>query len=162
MAWVPGSRSKFGNWTTVPSLYSWNIAECDVKPQTTNHPVMQHPGKFKLFIRTVNTVHFHSCHRKKLRAWNYFYPESAVQVLEPVFQSPSSSWSFTLSGNPADWGQRKVSHQDEGVIKNIWYAKGNLFCVKMAFSCKNRRRCAQKCIWRTLWHSNRDILRNVT
>ena len=35
MAWVPGSRSKFGNWTSVPSLYSWNIAECDVKPQTT-------------------------------------------------------------------------------------------------------------------------------
>ena len=36
MAWVPGSRSKFGNWTSVPSLYSWNIAECDVKPQSTN------------------------------------------------------------------------------------------------------------------------------
>ena len=34
--WVPGSRSKFGNWTTVPSPYSWNIAECDVKPQPTN------------------------------------------------------------------------------------------------------------------------------
>ena len=33
---VPGSRSKFGNWTTVPSLYSWNITECDVKPQPTN------------------------------------------------------------------------------------------------------------------------------
>ena len=33
---MPGSRSKFGNWTTVPSLYSWNIAECDVKPQATN------------------------------------------------------------------------------------------------------------------------------
>ena len=36
--WVPGSRSKFGNWTTVPSLYSWNIAECDIKPQPTNQP----------------------------------------------------------------------------------------------------------------------------
>ena len=35
MAWVPGSRSKFGNWTSVPSLYSWNIAEYDVKPQST-------------------------------------------------------------------------------------------------------------------------------
>ena len=35
MAWVPGSRSKFGNWSSVPSLYSWNIAECDVKPQST-------------------------------------------------------------------------------------------------------------------------------
>ena len=34
---MPGSRSKFGNWTTVPSLYSWNIAECDVKPQPTNN-----------------------------------------------------------------------------------------------------------------------------
>ena len=33
--WVPG-RSKFGNWTTVPSLYSRNIAECDFKPQPTN------------------------------------------------------------------------------------------------------------------------------
>ena len=32
---VPSSRSKFGNWTTVPSLYSWNIALCDVKPQPT-------------------------------------------------------------------------------------------------------------------------------
>ena len=34
--WVPGSRSKFGNWTNVPSLYGWNIAECDVKPQQIN------------------------------------------------------------------------------------------------------------------------------
>ena len=37
---VPGSRSKFGNCTTVPSLYSWNIAECDVKPQPTNQPTI--------------------------------------------------------------------------------------------------------------------------
>ena len=36
--WVPGSRSKFGNWTTVPSRYSWNIAECDVKPQQSYKP----------------------------------------------------------------------------------------------------------------------------
>ena len=33
---MPGSRSKFGNWTTLPSLYSWNITECDVKPQPTS------------------------------------------------------------------------------------------------------------------------------
>ena len=33
--WVLGSRSKFRNWTTVPSLYIWNIAENDVKPQQT-------------------------------------------------------------------------------------------------------------------------------
>ena len=37
MAWVPGSRTKFENWTSVPSLYSWNIAESDVKPQQTKH-----------------------------------------------------------------------------------------------------------------------------
>ena len=30
------SRSRFENWTTVLSLYSWNITECDVKPQPTN------------------------------------------------------------------------------------------------------------------------------
>ena len=36
--WVPGSRSKFGNWETVSSIYSWNIAECDMKPQPTNQP----------------------------------------------------------------------------------------------------------------------------
>ena len=34
--WVPGSRSEFGNWTTVSSLYRWNIAKCDLKPQLTN------------------------------------------------------------------------------------------------------------------------------
>ena len=34
--WVPGSRSKFENWTTVPSLYSWYRAECNVKSQPTN------------------------------------------------------------------------------------------------------------------------------
>ena len=34
--WVPGSRSKFENWTTVQSLYSWYNAECGVKPQPTN------------------------------------------------------------------------------------------------------------------------------
>ena len=34
--WVPGGRSKFGKLTTVPSLYSWNITECDVKQQPTN------------------------------------------------------------------------------------------------------------------------------
>ena len=38
MAWVPGSRTKFENWTSVPSLYIWNIAECDVKPQQTINP----------------------------------------------------------------------------------------------------------------------------
>ena len=37
--WVPGSRSKFGNWTTVPSLCCWNIAECNVKPQPTNQKI---------------------------------------------------------------------------------------------------------------------------
>ena len=35
-SWVPGSRSKFGIWATVPSLYSRNITECDVKPQPAN------------------------------------------------------------------------------------------------------------------------------
>ena len=39
-AWLwpwPSSRlfSNFGNWTSVPSLYSWNIGECDVKPKST-------------------------------------------------------------------------------------------------------------------------------
>ena len=34
---VPGSRSKLGNSTTVPWLYSWKIAECDVEPQLANH-----------------------------------------------------------------------------------------------------------------------------
>ena len=34
--WVPGSRSTFGIWRTVLSLYSWNIVYCDVKPQPTN------------------------------------------------------------------------------------------------------------------------------
>ena len=37
MAWVPGSRTKFENWISVLSLYSWNIAECDVKPQQTKN-----------------------------------------------------------------------------------------------------------------------------
>ena len=37
MARVPGSRTKFENWTSVPSLYSWNIAECDVKQQETKN-----------------------------------------------------------------------------------------------------------------------------
>ena len=50
--WVPGSRSKFGNWTSVPSLYSWNIAKCDVKPQSTNYQ----PNFFYLFfqLRLIN------------------------------------------------------------------------------------------------------------
>ena len=47
--WVPGSRSKFGNWTTLPSLYSWNIAECDVKPQPTIH------------FRPIGEMHFCTC-----------------------------------------------------------------------------------------------------
>ena len=36
--WVPGSRSKFRKRTSVPSLYSWNIAECGVKQQQTTQP----------------------------------------------------------------------------------------------------------------------------
>ena len=31
MAIVPGSRSKFGNWKTVPSLYNLDIPEYDAK-----------------------------------------------------------------------------------------------------------------------------------
>ena len=46
--WVPGSRLKFGNWTSVPSLYSWNIAECDVKPQSTNQPISFCVARMKL------------------------------------------------------------------------------------------------------------------
>ena len=37
--WVRGSRSKFGKWTNVLSPYSWNIAECDVKPQSINQSI---------------------------------------------------------------------------------------------------------------------------
>ena len=37
MAWVPSSRSKFVNWTIVPSLYSWKIAECDINYNKPNH-----------------------------------------------------------------------------------------------------------------------------
>ena len=47
--WVSGSRSKFGNWTTVPLLYSWNIAECDVKPQPTN----QNCPLYEQFVNSV-------------------------------------------------------------------------------------------------------------
>ena len=50
--WVPSSRSKFGNWTTVPSLYSWNIAECDVKPQPTK-PNSSGYQNFKLSRHTI-------------------------------------------------------------------------------------------------------------
>ena len=32
----PAADPNLENWTTVPSLYSVNIAECDVKPQPTN------------------------------------------------------------------------------------------------------------------------------
>ena len=46
MAWVPGSRTKFENWTSVRSLYSWNIAECDVKPQQTKKQKKKKPCPF--------------------------------------------------------------------------------------------------------------------
>ena len=32
MAWVPTAGL---NWKTILSLFSWNIAECDIKPQQT-------------------------------------------------------------------------------------------------------------------------------
>ena len=36
--WVRGSRSKCRIWITVSSLYSWNIIECEDKPQSINKP----------------------------------------------------------------------------------------------------------------------------
>ena len=60
--WVPGSRSKFGKWTTVPSLYSWNIAECDVKPQPTNK------NNFPAFKNTRNMVISFISHVSKTNA----------------------------------------------------------------------------------------------
>ena len=57
--WVPGSRSKFGNWTTVPSLYSWNIAECDVKLQPTNqHRIMNRNWRTIMKICIVQIIWF--------------------------------------------------------------------------------------------------------
>ena len=63
--WVPGSRSRFGNWTTVPSLNSWNIAECDVKPQPTNHIQMLTTVVTRSwygYIRTKTSVFRRQCH----------------------------------------------------------------------------------------------------
>ena len=34
----PAEGQNLENWTTVPLPYSWNIAECDVKPQPTKQP----------------------------------------------------------------------------------------------------------------------------
>ena len=56
MAWVPGSRSKFEIWTSVPSLHSWNIAECDIKPQTnkqTNLVTLTLTLKLKIAFSTL-------------------------------------------------------------------------------------------------------------
>ena len=49
--WVPGSRSKFENRTAVPSLYSWNIGECDVKPQQTK------PNRMSIIYRHIIQIH---------------------------------------------------------------------------------------------------------
>ena len=51
--WVPGSRSKFSNWTTVPSLYSGNIADWKVKPQPTNHHYIVHPSTISHLYRQI-------------------------------------------------------------------------------------------------------------
>ena len=61
-SWVPCSRSKFGNSTTVPSPYSWNIAACDVKPQ----PIKP----------------------TKSWAWN-FYISVTMMILNVIFSVPS-------------------------------------------------------------------------
>ena len=56
--WVPGSRSKFGNWTSVPSLYSWNIAECDVKPQSTTTTYKYDATSFCMAQPRVIFIHY--------------------------------------------------------------------------------------------------------
>ena len=37
MAWVPTASQNFNWYYYVPSLYSWNIAEHDIKQEPTNH-----------------------------------------------------------------------------------------------------------------------------
>ena len=48
----PAAGPKFGNWTSVMSLYSWNIAECDVKPQSTTTTILR---TLFLFISAIYT-----------------------------------------------------------------------------------------------------------
>ena len=65
---VPGSRFKFGNWTTVPSLHSWNITECDVKPQPTNLP----KPMVWLYGDPARTVKCWNDHWKFLKYWLHY------------------------------------------------------------------------------------------
>ena len=61
--WLPCSRSKFGNWTTVLSFYSWNVAECDVKPPPNNQK-----------IQDIRAGLFQLCLNSKLHEiWNHHY-----------------------------------------------------------------------------------------
>ena len=58
---VPGNMSKFGNWTTVPSLYSWNIAECNVKPlQPSNNLCVQDANSCVQVLIILWTPHSYS------------------------------------------------------------------------------------------------------
>ena len=108
--WVPGSRSKFGNWTSVPSLYSWNIAEFDVKPQSTTTTTMQYPyvrmtaGRTKIVPRIATTdktehwilVHFVSIIvKKKSNKSSIWTPKSTHKR-----NTRSSSNSFLSIASP--------------------------------------------------------------
>ena len=84
---MPGSRSK-GNLTTVPSLYSWNITECDIKPQLTNQPFCLYQniwprgvdlGHWHTFLRNFNLSHYFWIKRdmlgpKCLTTWCWLWP----------------------------------------------------------------------------------------
>ena len=75
--WVPDSRSKFRNLTYVLSLYSWNIAECDVKPQSTTTSSIRWHAFFSQFLRIRKRRIFST----KIRKNGFFLSIKAIDFL---------------------------------------------------------------------------------
>ena len=106
--WVPGNRSKFGNWTTVPSLYSWNIAECDVKPQ----PINQQP-----FFGAMLHFLFH----KSSALWHVILLNKLFQVFERYLTK------YVLSLTHPFW---LLTRAENTIWNRSFYGISNSFCEK--------------------------------
>ena len=107
--------SKFGNWTSFPSLCSWNIAECDVKPQSTTTKI-QLDVNYDFFllsiqIRSTFWIHFiKNWEKKDIHIYDFYILLRRVHI-RPNYSSQKSikiekklylykaSWECQLSYN---------------------------------------------------------------
>ena len=155
MAWVPGSRSKFGNWTSVPSQY---IAEVSLKV-TLNHKTTTNNS---CYIKYQINLHF----SYKLDCTGIYI----VLMLLDLFVKPTSDIQLFLFPIDELWCvtslYKSFNHRPSSARVTEWstapsrggkvvnsYLAGYTYLHLVKFVWYSVPQSSAKPIWHQVWHS---------